>query len=328
MQGPQDQLRGTPFWPFGVLLAVFAVANLVIVPATLEVGPSSDGVLLMGLLMGLIAAQAGLVTLWAAFGSQPWPVRWLATLAAGALLAGALFVGSVLGSGRLPPWEEFWIVALCLPLGFLILQTPLWLFRAITGWQIVPRGGDETSSDARQFGIVDLLGVTAFTAVALGLAQVAFSLGSGGRAETPSELLALVIGFAMWAGLNGLLCLPCLWAVFAARDRAQAVAVLIVWYILFGVGLLAFLTAMSGGGPMGEAVGVMVVFELVDVAALLGGLCLIRAGPYVLLRPRGKRAAADEGTSPFAPGADRGTCPFAPADRAEPSPGESLEAES
>jgi len=318
MEGPQDEYRGTPLWPLGVLLAVFAVADLMIVPTMFNDGPRSDGLVLIGVLMGLMASQAGLVTLWAVFGAHPWALRWLTTLAAAELLLVAFLVGIILGGDPPRSLEEFAGGPLCLPLAFLILQAPLWLFRAITGWQIVPRDREETSRGARQFGIVDLLAATTFTALALGLTQVAFSLGNDGRAETPGALLGLVFGFAIAAAVNALLSLPCLWAVFAARKKPRAVGVLVVYYALLGIALLALLAVMTDGSlPPTEAVGFTVVFEVVVVAVLVGGLCLIRAGPYGLLRPRRKRAAADGGTSPFAP-----------VEREERSPGESLKAES
>jgi hypothetical protein len=70
------------------------------------------------------------------------------------------------------------------------------------------------------------------------------------------------------------------------------------------------MSLMVGGSVAGEGVGFTVVFEVVAVAVVAGGLCLIRAGPYVLLRPRRKRGAAGIG-----PGADGGTSPFAPVER-------------
>jgi hypothetical protein len=241
-------------------------------------------------------------------------------------------VGAILGEGMPPSreWEVVLAPVLGLPLLFLAMQAPLWVFRGITGWQLVPRGREETLPGARQFGIVDLLGVTALAAVALGLTQMALSLGDGPGAEMPSAWLPLVLTYAILAGVNGLVSLPCLWAVFAARDRALAVVVLIGWYVLLGIALLALLALMSPGlrSLPAEAVGVVVVFELVVVAVLVGGLALIRAGPYVLLRPRRKRAAAEGGACPFAPAPFGGTSPFAPATREEPPPGESRKAES
>jgi len=327
MQTPHGEPRAAPLWPLGALLAVFSVADVFAVPVTRDFGSESEGVFLIGLLVGLIAGQAGLVTLWAVFGSHPWALRWLTTLAAAEFLAGVLLVEVILSSGRLPSsrefLEEFLVVPLGLPLLFLAMQAPLWLFRAITGWQIVPRGREETSWGARQFGIVDLLAVTAFAAVALGLTQVAMSIGHVGREDMAAAWLPLAFSYAVAAAVNALLSLPCLWAVFAARDRPQAVGILVVWYILLGIAWLALLTLMAPGPLPAEAVGLTVVFEVIAVGVLAGGLCLIRAGPYVLLRPRRKRAARG-----IVAGADVGACPFAPVEREEQPPGESLKAES
>ena len=62
----------TALIPIGVLVAAFAVADVLVVPVARDVGPPVFvGVVVVGLLMGSIAGQAGLVTLWAAFGSHP-----------------------------------------------------------------------------------------------------------------------------------------------------------------------------------------------------------------------------------------------------------------
>jgi hypothetical protein len=218
----------------------------------------------------------------------------------------------ILGGEGPPSLEEFRVPLLLLPLLFLAMQSPLWLFRAITGWQIVPRGWEETSWGARQFGILDLLAVTALAAVALGLTQVAFSIRNVGREDMATAWLPFVFGDAIAAAANALLSLPCLWAVFAARDKPRAVGVLVIYYALLGIAWLALLAVMTEGSLPTEAVVSTVVFEVVVVAVLTGGLCLIRAGPYVLLRPRRKRAAAEIG-----PDADGGTSPFAPVERRE-----------
>jgi len=304
MPSPHGRARTGPLWPLGVLLLVFVVVDPLL-PAMERVGRWRGGEFMVGLMAGLICAQAGLLTLWAVFGPQPLALRWIITLGAAELLLVTFLAGSLLGrEGRLS-WEDFVIPPLVLPLVFLVLQAPFGLFRAVTGWRIAVEGREDVSGGARQFRIVDLLTVTLIVAVTLGLTRGAVSLGEPDLEDMAQIWLMSAIYFAILAAVNGLLALPCFWAVFAARHKLRAAAILMVYYFLLTFGYIALISLLTGGSmpteEIAEVIGVMVVFVAVYVAVFAGGLCLLRAGGYVLLRPRRRPAGAEQGASPFAP---------------------------
>jgi len=289
MPTPYRRARTGPLWPLGVLLGVFAMVD-VLLPAMVRGAPWPVGEFLIGVTMGLVFAQAGLLTLWAVFGPHPLALRWTTTVGAAEFLLGAFLAGSLLVmEGRLS-WEDFVIPPLVLPLLFLVLQAPLGLFRAVTGWRIAVEGREDVSGGARQFRIVDLFTVTLIVAVTLGLAQWAVSLGEPDPEGLAEVWLVAPIYFAILAAANGLLALPCFWAVFAARDKPEAVVILLPYYLLLAVGWFVLLAVLTGGSMPAEVIGPTVVFGVVYLAVLAGGLSLIRACGYVLLRPR-RRAA-------------------------------------
>jgi hypothetical protein len=74
MQTPYGEPRAAPLWPLGVLLVIFAVADLLMPPA-MAAARSGPGAFLVGTVMGVIVAQAGSLTLWAVFGPHPWALR-------------------------------------------------------------------------------------------------------------------------------------------------------------------------------------------------------------------------------------------------------------
>jgi hypothetical protein len=130
--------------------------------------------------------------------------------------------------------------------------------------------------------------------------------------------LGMIFGYAVMAVFNGLLTVPCFWAVFAARDKPRAVVILVIYYALLGMATFVLIVAMAGGRFEPEMLLFFLAFGLSFLAVLAAGLGLLRAGPYVLRRPRRRPALARlgpdaGGASPFAGDSPpEGASPFAP----------------
>ena len=312
MPPPPRHSRWTLPWPLGLLGGLFVFLDLLIPGMLVHILRGREGVLLVGIVVGFVAGQMGLAVLWGAFGSQALAARWLTVLAAVVLGAGALTLGAAMAAGPGPRWDEFvreaGAILLSLPLVFLVLQIPLGFLRAIAGWQIAPCRGEGLSAGARQFRLADLFTVTGFAAVSLGLAQVAMSLNGSPLDPPPGLVLLAMMGTSgLLAVLNAALGLPCLWAVFAARAKGEAIAILLSSYFVVTL-VLVMITAIAGGESPPEFLGFLAAFQLVYAAVVWGGLRLLREAQYALVRPRTRRA----GTAPIGPAANAGDSPFAP----------------
>jgi len=314
LPSPRHSRRTLP-WPLGLLAGLFVFLDFLI-PGMVSRLAQGYGVwlevFLVCVMVGFVVGQVGLAVLWGAFGSQALAARWLILLAAVELGAGALAVGAAMAAGRGPRWDEFvreaGAILLALPLVFLVLQVPLGFLRAITGWQIAPCRVEGISAGARQFRLADLFTVTGFAAVSLGLAQVGMSLGGPSSAPPPAIVLLSVMGMSgLLAALNAALGLPCLWAVFAARSKGEAIAILLSSYFVVTL-VLVMITAIAGGESPPEMLGFLAAFQLVYAAVVWGGLRLLREAQYELVRPRTKRT----GTAQIGPTANAGDSPFAP----------------
>jgi hypothetical protein len=285
--------------------------------------PAGPAPILFGLVMGFVVGQWGLAVLWGVFGSPPLAARWLILLAVIELGTLAGLLGGAMAEGTGPGFHEFVRVAgmvlLTMPLVFLVLQIPLGFLRAITGWQIAPWGVVSPAA-ARQFRLADLFTVTAIAAVSLGLTQAGMSLVESSLGPPPALYLLTVMGSSgLLSVLNAVLSLPCLWAVFGARAKGAAVAVLLSCYFVVAL-LLVMIFSIMAPGPSPELLGFWVAFELAYGVVVWGGLRLLREAQYELVRPRTRRPgaaqlspAAEAGDSPFArAAAEAGDSPFAP----------------
>jgi hypothetical protein len=126
-----------------------------------------------GILYGFLWSQSLLLCIWGVFGPQSLAVR-----TAGAVLAcGFLWIVNSLPVQweRLNTWYLDGLVSMfaVLPAFFVVSTATMWPFRALRGWCIAHRDMDQTGRAFRfgQFGIFDLLVVTALVAVVLGAYQ-------------------------------------------------------------------------------------------------------------------------------------------------------------
>jgi len=320
---PTQSLRRPrdPSYGFLGLVVAYAIADFT-VPLVFD-GMGRHGWPVAAFCIGALGGEICLGAIWAALGpSRFWP-RWLLVLAVAFALYLAFCFGIVVSSPYLASRDvtEMIMPSLLIPLLFLVIQMPLWVRRIASGWQILdPREVTSYSAtEARQFGLANMLGLMAFLAVALSLVQIAASLLQTGRPAGEERLI-------MWLGLgiySLILCLyiavlsgPAVRACFLARDKVLgclAMAGVWVGVSILVVLIVTIIAAMSGGRVPGEAVASIFLATAGTVIVLMASLHLLRMCGYVMVRAKDRRtpiaatvvagpAAEDaEGTSPFAP---------------------------
>jgi hypothetical protein len=283
---PPDRDRFSPIGPF---LLAFALLDYMI-PG---IARHSESPIMAGLLAGTIAAQGGLLAIWAVLGPQRWIVRLPASFLAALALYGATMLGAATAHVGSAGGSDLMQILLFLPIVLLAAQVPLWIVRLVLGCRMVPAGAESAQSakGLRQFGMEHLLGATTLIALALGLASLGLINPSTGRPYSDG-----------WAGLSVacLLCavwsmfstLPCLWAAFIAKNRAGGAWALAAYTAAMTFLLLAIGSMFAGDAPPGEAVFALLAFHGALVGVMFGTLHVVRICGYVLMRAKGIKPAA------------------------------------
>lgn len=277
-------------------VTVFASIDLFTVPMIEQ----ARAEFLLSIFFGSVLGQAGLVLLWAVLGPQQALARWLSSLAVGLVLISAFLCGTLFVSH--PPGLDRDMLAFffLLPLGFLILQWPLWLFKLATGFQIVREAEAEQAQSraSRQFSVLYLLGMMTVLAVVLGLARAGMSSFPGGWMEGAWATLAMVSLF--YGFLISLGAIPCLLAAFRMSSASRGLVAMGLYSSVLAFVIVVLIMALSGGRMPGEFM--LVVFVTLWTAFLIvfGSLSLLRSCGYVMVRAgRKPKEPVEEGQSPF-----------------------------
>ena len=153
---PESSPRGKRF-PLGLFVCGFAISNFLTPPIMNSAGPSNAMLMvpLMGLLIGFMASQCGLLAVWGVLGPFRAPARLAITLTIGVFLMASFGVGAAVLD---PPGYylgEMTCSLLFLPLVLLAVQLPLWVFRLATGGRITHVGthAGQSMTPQRQFGL-------------------------------------------------------------------------------------------------------------------------------------------------------------------------------
>lgn len=307
-QPQQPRRQGNP----GPILSLFAACGLIDLfgPGVLA-GSGPDG--LIPMLPGAIAAQPGLLAIWAVLGPQRLLVRWSLSLLVAALLWCVLLWGMIVADLSGGELRNFARGTLMLPLIFLAVQLPLWILRLATGWHlVVGQTSDGPSSvQSRQFGLQHILGATTVIAVALGLARLGLpELGMADGGGDPYAWLSLMFACLMCGVWSAFSTVPCLWAALIARNKAASALIIAVYTVLMSLLVVAVMAVIEGGFvPFGEAAWIVCRVHGGLVLMLLGGLHVARLSGYALRRPgRMRPPPVPAGSSPLAEWND----PFAP----------------
>ncbi len=247
---------------------------------------------LVAILLGGMFAQAGFLAIWAALAPGSLWIRWLLSLLVSLFLCGCFMISVVAvdENGFTRASDVSWVLFF-LPAASLTLQLPLWLFRFAFGCRIVVKGSTEPveSVGARQFGILQMMGVTTMVAVALALVRVALDQMGAPDQESGMVWVRLAIFCLIAMVYSALWTLPAAWAGLTPEYEGTGCAVIAIECFMV-TGLILLIASIASGGrvPPAEVFGVLLVFHLSLAAALLCSLYLARAGGWVLRRDGGK----------------------------------------
>jgi hypothetical protein len=271
--------------PIGVIaswVCVCAVVDL-FAPLVVRRGESAATV---GFVLGAAGGQLGVLTVWAVFGPERLFRRWTQALLAAAFLFSLLLVGFFISSPRGGPDAEVFSALLMLPAVFLAAQTPLWILRLVTGWEIVPRGAQESPSAAsRQFGLQHLLGATTVVGATLALAKIGF-FATGAQSDSRTAMAWLVLAIrCLVAGLwNGLLTTPCLCATMVVKDQKRGCLVVAGYVVVLSIAVPLVVSAVFGSAPPQEPFLAFLCFHGTAALVVVGSLHLLGKSGYVLRR--------------------------------------------
>ena len=272
-----------------VLLIPLLGLSWLLLAAVNPAGPSGPFErVLVGYLIGTMFGQATLAAAWTALG--PAPLLWRLPLSLGwiaALVLALLFNFQVSNHG--PDLGVVLIIGSCLTGQWLLVQAPTW--GLAVGYGVRLRHGSDPPESIRelQFGIRQLMILTAIVAVVLGVGRVAIARAISQMGEGDSERAA-VFAFLAVAGI--VMTLPLLMAVLLPRWAWLATIVVLAliaigtWYEL----PLVMMTHSLPGGPDIWHLTFINAFQALWVVVIAG---LLRLCGYGIWHPRAE--------SPFAP---------------------------
>lgn len=262
-------------------------------------GPNQLEHILIGFLLGTMFGQTTLAAAWTALG--PGPLLWRLPLSLGwvATLAIAFMVNLALNNHG-GDSEVVLLMAACMGGQWLLVQLPLWGLAVFYGVRLRHRSDPERTARDHQFGIRQLMILTAIVAVVLGacrwLVAATFNQFEGAAHEAPVFIFLAVAGIAMTLPLMMAALLPRY--AWLATLLALVLIVIGTWYEL----PLVTMVYGRGGGPNIWHLTFINAFQAAWVLAIVGSL---RLCGYGIKHP-------PQGESPFASGPAGEICEFSP----------------
>ncbi len=199
------------------------------------------------LLLGAIAGQLLLLSVWAVFGAASFWRRWLSALIVLAALYAAWLAGIAVDDVFREDLHVYAANLFLLPLLFLCAQLPLWPLRLSLGRGL--RHEDMAVERRRgiQFQTRDLFTVLAVVAVALGLARLTVLLYEVNDREGAAPWMDLAAACVFFGAWGVFVLAPSVWAAFLARRRGVASLAACIVVLVIGVGSSVSLWFVVGG---------------------------------------------------------------------------------
>ena len=296
-----------------ILVLLLAYAALDFVTPVIVERLEPIGWLLALAFVGAVAGQIGFLAAWAALGPFALAVRWPLVLLATAGLYLCFCFGLVVAgerAGFLEAIREVGRMSLFIPVFFLCAQVPLGIVKTLRGWRILPAGETVrySASEARQFGLLHLFGLTAAVAVSMALAKVAMDDWAqrldGDLADVEAQRMAAVIwgGLLLWCGFvcaySAVWTPTAVWACFLARHPSHGLRVMVGLWLGLSIAVIVFVAAVRaelGGSIRGEIVPATFLHFAAAAAVLAGSLHLLRRGGCTMIRAdrKSKSIASD-----------------------------------
>ena len=295
-----------------ILVLLLAYAALDFVTPVIVERLEPIGWLLALAFVGAVAGQIGFLAAWAALGPFALAVRWPLVLLATAGLYLCFCFGLVVAgerAGFLEAIREVGRMSLFIPVFFLCAQVPLGIVKTLRGWRILPAGETVrySASEARQFGLLHLFGLTAAVAVSMALAKVAmddWAQRLDGELSVEAQRMAAVIwgGLLLWCGFvcaySAVWTPTAVWACFLARHPSHGLRVMVGLWLGLSIAVIVFVAAVRaelGGSIRGEIVPATFLHFAAAAAVLAGSLHLLRRGGCTMIRAdrKSKSIASD-----------------------------------
>lgn len=241
-------------------------------------------------LTGFVLGQSGALAVFAVLGTTPLFKRVAICLALLLLLYTAVVVGFYLVSPTKPlglTESHMFRAGFAVPAVFLAIQFPIWIARLWREWRIV-YASEENIRSGRQFGVREMLIVTAMIAVSLAMARL--SVEASSHDEWPSILIACAVA----AVLSSLTTIPSVIAVFGRQGIRSGMFWMTLYAVALGISVVALPAIVIGSSIYAKRVAPFVLFAAGVIAPIFASLAAARACGYELQRPKRKLA-----NSPF-----------------------------
>jgi hypothetical protein len=233
-----------------------------------------------GLMFGTLFGHVSLAAAWTSLG----PLKLIVRLPLAAAWLAALPLALSLGALRGPMELEFLVVVGGAIVGqWILVQIPLWLLVWFYRLRIVAAGELPTFSPSdQQFGIRQLMILTAIVAVVLGLARML--LGGISRETAGPGWVEGAKVFGIIAVANTFITLPMLGAVLL--PRLSSVAIVFAGLFAVAVALVeysVFRFVVRGGGSAGDLILIFGTMNVVQCSWVVALVTALRLGGYRLL---------------------------------------------
>ncbi len=243
-------------------------------PAMLEGARTYVGPMI---LLGVTAAQIGLLATWGVFSSLPFSRSLPITAVVGTLLYGCTAT-SLLVTNDFEA-EVFFVMLFGLMLCPAILfavQTPLWATRIFLRAEVAPDGQPPTGSYQRRTGIKDMLVGTAVLSVAMALAKAAPSVVPQGVVDTFFVGFAAICGCA--AAVSLIVILPLLFFTLTTQHTTHTKLGCAIWAGLVIAAPVTLIGSLTSGA--GDVIGAFLIGIGSFAATLYLGFLLVRNQGY------------------------------------------------
>ena len=237
-------------------------------------------------LTGFVLGQSGALAVFAVLGTTPLLKRLAICLALLLLLYAAVVIGFYLVSPTKPlglTESHMFRAGFAVPAVFLAIQFPIWIARLWREWRIVYARGENIRS-GRQFGVRELLIITAMIAVSLAMARLS------GQASSKDQWPNILIACAVAAVLSSLTTIPSVIAVFGRQGIRSGMLWMTLYALALGTSVGALPAIVRGGSIHLQRVATLALFAAGVIAPVFASLAAAYACGYELQRPKKKMA--------------------------------------
>ena len=247
--------------------------------------------IVVGFLIGTMFGQATLASAWTALG--PAPLLWRLPLSLGWIAALVIaFLINIGVNNHGPDAGVAFIMGACLIGQWLLVQVPLWGLAVGYGVRLRHQSDPPKSTRERQFGIRQLMILTAIVAVVLGVSRAIVAEAISHFSQDDSERMAVFV-FLAAAGI--VMSLPLLLAVLLPR-RALLATLIVLGLIAIGTWYELPLVMQVYTGPGGPNIWHLTFINAFQSVWILAVVGLLRLCGYGIWHPRveSRFASADE----------------------------------